>query len=69
MQQESILLNRVTYINFLNAYAKVGDADQANGVLQDLQGASIQPDQVTYNSLLSACTKVGCAVHAGRVLQ
>ena len=58
MQQERVLLNRVTYINFLNACAKVGDADQADGVLHDLQRASIQWDHVSCPSLLGGYTKV-----------
>ena len=60
---------RVTYTSLFGAHAKVGDAENAERVLQSMRRASIQANQVTYTSLLSAHAKVGDADPAERVLK
>ena len=60
---------RVTYTSLFGAHAKVGDAENAERVLQSMRRASIQANQVTYTSLLSAHAKVGDADQTERVVR
>eukprot|EP00611_Tribonema_gayanum_P024886 TRINITY_DN556_c0_g2_i1.p1 TRINITY_DN556_c0_g2~~TRINITY_DN556_c0_g2_i1.p1 ORF type:complete len:704 (-),score=189.39 TRINITY_DN556_c0_g2_i1:800-2746(-) len=69
MQGQSTVADAISWNTLLNAYARAGDVDKAEALLEKMEAQGVSADRVTYTTLMKSLVADGRVDEAARLLR